>query len=77
MWSKGESEMSYEYHKLTCSHCNRKILVEIMLDGTSHNMGVQATCADCLGQKGLGTEFKAENPTAASDIEHWLSEVKA
>lgn len=64
--------LDYEYHKEVCSECGRKILVEIGLFGVSHNATVSATCAQCLAKRGVHEKFRAENPTAAQDIEEWI-----
>lgn len=66
--------LKYEYHKLKCPICGRKILVEIGLTGTSHNILVNATCAHCLKNTGLPEEFKKKHANASADIEKWLKE---
>jgi len=67
-------KLKYEYHKLKCSICGRKILVEIGLVGASHNILVKATCANCLKKTGIPEEFKREHTNATKDIEKWLQE---
>jgi len=46
-------KLKYEYHKLKCSICGRKILVEIGLVGASHNILVKVARTSvekfCLG----------------------------
>lgn len=61
----------YEYHKLACRKCGRKILVEIALFGVSHNAEVVATCAECLE---LSRDFKGKHAKAADDISKWMKE---
>ena len=65
----------YEHHKLECAKCHRKILVEIVLFGISHNSNVVATCAECMGQ--VSESFRAVNPVIAEDIQTWLDERKS
>lgn len=62
----------YEHHKEKCSQCGRRILVQIVLDGSSHNMNVSVVCAECLKKIGVNGEFKKERPEEAKDIEEWL-----
>ncbi len=64
--------MDYMHHKLTCKKCGRKILVEIILMGTSHNAGVLVTCAECLGK--LDEKFCKEHPEEAESIKAWINE---
>jgi DNA-directed RNA polymerase subunit RPC12/RpoP len=63
-------KMKYEYHKLKCSSCGRKILVEIGLIGVSHNAMVSVTCADCQKKVGLSDDLKSASqrlqPTSRS-----------
>ena len=33
---------------LKCPNCGRKIVVETILNGVSHNVSVVATCANCI-----------------------------
>ena len=65
-------KFNYEHHKEKCSQCGRRILVQIVLDGSSHNMSVSVVCADCLAKIGVVEEFKKEHPEEAKDIENWL-----
>ena len=65
-------KFGYEHHKEKCSQCGRRILVQIILNGTSHNIGVGVVCADCLAKIGVGEEFRMEHPEEAQDIENWL-----
>jgi hypothetical protein len=64
----------YEYHKLKCRKCHRKILVQVILTGVSHNLGVYATCAECVGT--VDANFRESNPQAADDVQKWLDEGK-
>jgi hypothetical protein len=66
--------LRYEYHKLKCSKCGRKILVEIGLIGVSHNAVVRVTCAECLKKAKLSDVFKKCYTETADDIERWLEE---
>jgi hypothetical protein len=50
--------LKYEYHKLKCSKCGRKILVEIGLIGVGHNAIVSVTCAECFKKVGFSDVFK-------------------
>ena len=63
----------YEYHKEKCPQCGRRILVQIILNGTSHNVSVSVVCSECLEKIGVGEEFKKERPEEAKDIESWLA----
>ena len=72
-WMRMEG-LRYEYHKLKCSKCGRKILVEIGLIGVSHNAIVSVTCAECLKKVKLPDIFKKRHAEAAADIERWLEE---
>jgi len=65
-------KFNYEHHKGKCSQCGRRILVQIVLDGSSHNMSVSIVCADCLAKIGVGEKFRKEHPEEAQDIEKWL-----
>lgn len=65
-------KFNYEHHKEKCSQCGRRILVQIILDGSSHNISVSVVCADCLAKIGVGEEFRKEHPEEAQDIENWL-----
>lgn len=55
---------------LTCRKCGRRILVEIVLCGVSHNTSITATCAQCIGT--VNEEFKARHPEAAQKIEEFI-----
>jgi hypothetical protein len=66
--------LRYEYHKLKCSKCGRKILVEIGLISVSHNAMVSVTCAECLRKVKLSNDFKRRFKKVAADIEKWLDE---
>ncbi len=59
----------YEYHKLKCQKCGKKILVEINQCGISHIVTITATCAECLDFK--NEEFKKEHPKAVKNIVKW------
>jgi hypothetical protein len=67
-------ELMYEYRKLRCSRCGRKILVEIGLIGVSHNAVVSVACAERLKEVGLSDDFRRRFAKAAADIERWLEE---
>lgn len=70
----GEARNDYEYHKEKCPRCGRKILVQIVLDGSNHNASVSVICAECLAKTGVGKQFKEERPEATKDIENWLAD---
>ena len=63
--------MEYGYDKCVCPHCGRKILVEKILVGVPHTVGVYATCLDCLMEKGMNEDFIKDNPQKAKDIQRW------
>lgn len=63
----------YNYYKLQCSKCFRKILVEIHLIGVSHNASVTAICADCITMK-EDSDFAKDKPKAYKDITNWIKE---
>ena len=65
-------KFGFEYHKEKCPECGRRILVQIVLNGVSHNMGATVICAECLKKQGVNEEFKKERPEEAEDIEKWL-----
>jgi len=64
-------EFPYTYHKLACTKCGRKIIVEVLLIGVDHTASITAVCAECL-KKGVNKEFAEKNPEAAKDIEEWI-----
>jgi hypothetical protein len=66
------ASFEYEHHKTKCGKCERKILVEILLIGVSHNANVTVICRDCLKDKGINPKFKEEHPEEAKDIEEWI-----
>lgn len=68
------SPFRYEYHKLKCSKCGRKILVELTTFGIPHHFGVAATCAECLK---ISEEFRKARLQEAQDIESWIKEEDA
>lgn len=67
-----DNEESIESYKLKCFICAKKILVQIVLMGVSHNTSVHATCAGCLRRKGLSKSYKEVYPEDAKDIEKWM-----
>jgi hypothetical protein len=71
--------MDYIYYKLNCSKCGRKILVEIALCGTNHNLSVIATCADCLKShwNEVPEEFLKERKQEAKDIKAWVNDERS
>jgi hypothetical protein len=62
----------YEPHLVRCARCGRKILVEIALNGNSHNVHVSATCGECLRDRPLSAGFRGDHPMEARMIEEWL-----
>jgi len=51
--------------------------VEVALFGIPHNLGVVATCEECLkklAKKGLDEKFVKEHPKEAEDIIKWAGE---
>lgn len=47
-----------ELHKIKCGFCGRAIIVEIVLMGISHNLGVAAYCKDCLRKNKVAKNLK-------------------
>lgn len=56
-------------HLTACRKCGRKILVEMGLIGSTHHVGVTATCGECLM---LSEQLRKEQPEIASKVERWL-----
>jgi hypothetical protein len=63
-----EANVDLDIQKLACPKCGRKILVEVVLFGVSHNAGITATCAECVS---VNEEFRADNPEVARQIDEW------
>lgn len=57
-----------------CSKCNRKVLVQILSFGVSHNSDVATTCAECLKREGINKEYAEKDPNTAKRIQEWLDE---
>jgi hypothetical protein len=53
---------------LQCRKCQRKIVVDCVLNGTNHNLGVYAICAECVKLEG---DFKEKFPEQAKAIEEF------
>ena len=53
-----------------CPKCHRKILVTMGLIGTTHHIGLEATCADCLE---ISDNFRTARPDIVERIENWMS----
>jgi hypothetical protein len=59
-----------EGHFIKCSKCGKKIVIEIVLCGVSHNVGVSAVCAECMK---VDADFKKEHPDIAKQIEEFCN----
>lgn len=66
--------MEYEYHKLKCNKCGKKILVEIHQFGISHIASTVVTCAKCIVFNKISDEFKKEHPDVINDLKKWIKE---
>jgi hypothetical protein len=55
---------------LRCPACGRKVLVEVALLGTNHNLSVSATCAECLPP--LLPGIARRHPDVAARLERWV-----
>lgn len=53
---------------LACFVCGRKILLESVINGTSHNVSETVTCAECLH---INKEFGEKHPEIVAQIEEW------
>lgn len=66
-------EGSHGFHvagnMLECFSCKRKILLEVVVNGTQHHSGDTVTCADCLH---INEEFRDEHPEIVEQIEEWM-----
>lgn len=51
-----------------CPKCHRKILIETILCGVSHNVSVTAVCAECVD---IPAEFQEKNPEVSKQIKEW------
>lgn len=58
----------YQFLKRECRKCGRKILVEIILIGASHNADILVICAECLT---ISPGYREQHPTEAAEIEAW------
>lgn len=67
-YDNGIGEMGY---MLKCPHCNRKMIVDCLLNGSNHNISVSVTCAECLV---LSEEWKEKNPKQTKQIESFTNE---
>lgn len=65
--------VGYTYYKKICAECGRRILVEIFVNGSSHNVAVIAICADCITIP-FNQKFEEEYPEATKDIIDWINE---
>lgn len=57
-----------------CYHCDRPILVSIVLLGVSHNAGVMVDCHECLKAKGIHPDYVKKYPEQAARIQGWLDD---
>jgi len=64
-----DGDLTVMGHLTACNKCGRKILVEMVLIGAQHHVGVSVTCGDCLV---VPEQFRKEQPEIASKIESWL-----
>lgn len=55
-------------HMLQCGVCGRKILLEMVVNGTQHHSGETVTCAECLH---INKEFGDKHPEIVARIEEW------
>lgn len=53
-----------------CNKCERKILVQMGINGTPHHFGTSVTCADCLV---IDEDFRQKYPDIVKQIEDWKS----
>ena len=53
---------------LKCPKCGKKILVEVALCGTNHNVGITVICAECVI---IVEEFRLSHPEQTAAIEKW------
>jgi hypothetical protein len=53
---------------LKCGKCERKILVQMGINGTPHHFGTSVTCADCLV---IDDDFCKKYPDIAKKIQDW------
>ena len=51
-----------------CYVCDREIMIEIVINGTNHNIAVQPTCKECVD---LSDEYRARHPDLANEIDEW------
>lgn len=65
--------MHYTSYRTSCKTCGKKILVEIVLCGISHNVSVGTVCGDCIALP-LPDSFKEQSPQEAQEIEEWLAD---
>jgi len=61
-------------HMLSCRKCGRKILVEILLTGVSHNGQVGAICGACLE---VSEPFSQNHPDIARRLREWAAPAKS
>ena len=58
----------------TCSKCGRRILIQILSFGISHNADVVTTCAECLKREGIDAAYTKDHPEDAKRIQEWIDE---
>lgn len=51
-----------------CTKCKRNILVESILAGSNHTLGIYVTCSDCIDLASI----KEHNPDLLPQFEEWL-----
>jgi hypothetical protein len=56
-------------HFLKCPKCERKIIVDFGINGTNHNLFVNAICGECLV---VCEQFKEKYPEETERIEEFL-----
>ncbi len=66
------SEYEYRYYKVTCSFCDRWILVEHIYSGVPHTVTILASCKECVKKNEISEKFKKDHPKEAQDIEQWI-----
>lgn len=55
-------------YKANCSKCKRKILVEMVVNGSWHHSTPTVTCSDCLK---ICDIFQTNQPEITADLEKW------
>lgn len=64
------NDLPIETHFEKCG-CGKRIVIQILLNGTSHNLGLSIICSDCVKAGKIDSKYKNENPEMAKTIEEW------